>query len=51
MDPGTLPDTLAILRALAWMDVDQPRQDVGDAVRKAARDVQRVNATPRLGEL
>ena len=42
---------LAILRALAWMHVDQPRQDVGDAVRKAVRDVQRVNVTPRLGEL
>ena len=40
-----------ILRALARMDVDQLRQDVGDAVRKAARDVQRVNVMPRLGEL
>ena len=33
------------------MDVDRPRWDVGDVVRKAARDVQRVNAMPGLGEL
>lgn len=46
---GAPPDTLAILRALARTDVDRPRRDVGDAARKAARDVQRVNATPGRG--
>ena len=51
MDPGAPLDMLAILRALAWTDVDQLRWDVGDAVRKAVRDVQRVNVTPRLDEL
>ena len=39
MDPGTPPDMLVILRALARTDVDQLRRDVGDVVRKAARDV------------
>jgi len=43
--PGAPPDTLAILRALARTDVDRPRS-IGDAARKAARDVQRVNAKP-----
>ena len=51
MCTGTLLDTLAILRALAQTDVDRPRWDMGDAVRKVVRDVQRVNATPGLGEL
>ncbi|KAF8589354.1 hypothetical protein K439DRAFT_1657984 [Ramaria rubella] len=42
---GAPPDTLSILRALARTDMEHPRE-MGDAARKAARDVQRVNATP-----
>ena len=50
-DIGALLDMLAILRTLAQTDVDQLRWDMGDAARKVTRDVQRVNATPGLGEL
>ena len=40
------PDTLSILRALTRTDMEHPRRELGDAARKAARDVQRANAVP-----
>ncbi|KIJ52346.1 hypothetical protein M422DRAFT_43230 [Sphaerobolus stellatus SS14] len=43
---GAPPDTMDMLRALARADMEHPRTEVADATRKAARDVQRVNATP-----
>jgi kinetochore protein Mis13/DSN1 len=43
---GAPPDTRAILRALTRTDVERPRGEIGDAARRAAREVQRVNATP-----
>lgn len=43
---GAPPDTLSILRALTRTDLLHPRREIGDAARKAAREVQRVNATP-----
>ncbi|KAF8514655.1 Mis12-Mtw1 protein family-domain-containing protein [Gautieria morchelliformis] len=43
---GVPPDTLSILRALTRTDMEHPRREIGDAARKAAREVQRVNATP-----
>lgn len=46
---GAPPDTLDILRALARTDVERPRQEVGEAARKAVRDVQRMNATGTPG--
>jgi kinetochore protein Mis13/DSN1 len=57
VDPGSAtgmgapPDTLDILRALARTDVEQPRREVGEAARRAARDVQRASAagTPGRG--
>jgi kinetochore protein Mis13/DSN1 len=41
----TAPDTLALLRTLTRTDVAQEK-GIGEAARKAARDVQRVAATP-----
>ena len=43
---GAPPDTLSILRALTRTDLEHPRREMADAARKAAREVQRVNATP-----
>jgi kinetochore protein Mis13/DSN1 len=43
---GVPPDTLSILRALTRTDLEHPRREMGDAARKAAREVQRVNSTP-----
>lgn len=39
-------DTVAMLRALARTDMEHPRDDMTDEARKAARDVQKINATP-----
>lgn len=43
---GAPPDTMAMLRALSRTDMEHPRREMADATRRAARDVQRVNATP-----